>query len=145
MKALSNLIEILSEDMAPDYEERMGALRKLPQYSPVDKTKDEYVKFSCEEFLKEFPKMPGMYCRFALVGDDSITNIRIAQTDDGRFTLSRGDFYKEQRLELGRKFVPFEDYTRATFTPEEIFNKYQFVRVNKYLQNGELYKEDAKY
>ncbi|MBR3280537.1 MAG: hypothetical protein IKI57_01645 [Clostridia bacterium] len=144
MKSLPNLIEILSEEMVPDFDERMAVLRKQPQYSPVDKTKDEYVTYSRKEFEKEFPLMPGLFCKFALVGDDSITMIRISRADNGKYTLSRGDYYKDERLELGKKFVPFEDYTRTPITAKEIFDKYKFVRVNKYLQNGELYAQDYR-
>ena len=143
-KDFSSLIEILSEDMVSDFDGRMAALRKQPEYSPVDKTKDEYVDFSCEEFKKEFPTMPGFYSRFALIEDDCITSIRIVNNFDGRYKLSRGEFYFEKRLELGRKFVPFNDFTEQPLTIEEIFDKFHFVRVNKYLQNGELYEQDFK-
>ena len=143
-KDFSSLIDILSEEKVSDFEERMSALRKQPEYSPVDKTKDEYVDFTIEEFKKEFPSRPGLYSRFALVGDDSITYIRIVKHRDGSYTLENGFFYNHEKLEFGRKLIPFEDYTRQPLTLEEIFEKYHFVRVNKYLQNGELYKEDFK-
>ena len=171
-KGLSNLIEIISEEKVSDFDDRMAFLRKKYYFSPVDKTKDEYVRITYKEFMKMISSMTVYESQFALIGDDKIACIDVVDLGDGRYIVTNGGFIKEDRLEFGRTFVtydpeqdfvfdhgktyehtnkvnfytgiPKEAYSMRPVTSKEIYDKIRFVRVNKYLQNGELYQENFR-
>ena len=115
-------ISTVSTDCVEDYAELFEKLEVSTKYSPIDKSKDEYIQYTFEEFCEKL-KDRGLYCYNKQNENLYVTNF---YNDPSRY-------YFEDR----------NDYTnkKTEGTLEEIYNILQPSYKNVYLSNNKLYSE----
>lgn len=125
LKSLGDkFIEIISEDCIENYADLFDKLERTIDYSPRDKTKDEYVRYNFDEFSKKIVNNY-LYCY----------NSQKKETIVRKYYNSIDKYYCEDRKNNEYKTNKVEG------TVEEIYNILQPMYKNEYLQNGKLYKE----
>ena len=161
LKNFSSFIDIDNSDKINDFDARFSILEKNENYSPVDKSKDEFVPYTYEEFLDGL-KYSGL-SSFALVGEDKITYVYIRRYES-LCAISKLRYIEADRGKLKRQYIEFDpkDYFSgdeiksnfktsdglalcsekdvAVVSLEKAFEVLRLVTVNRYLQNGSLYK-----
>ncbi|GAA4879169.1 hypothetical protein GCM10023310_69120 [Paenibacillus vulneris] len=125
-------IDIVSSDCVENYAELFDYLERSKNYSHYDKTRDEYVPFTLDEF-KEYVsnRKLGSYTY-----DQSFT-FKVSEHDAEtiHYDIEKNEYYKrgDYTREKGYEKFPIG-------TLEELFNKYEPVYKNEYLENGKLYR-----
>lgn len=141
LKSLGNkFIDVVSEECNENYLYLMEKLEREPSYSPVDDNKDEYLPYNLIEFKQKFEKA---YWEVTFYSKDKeIKKIRFNRRND----ISKGlyesyDEEYEDTTTWGRPLTRTRTIKIPFNSIEEIFNKYQPLYLNKYLENGKLYQE----
>lgn len=136
LKSLSGrIIKTVFTEPVINYAELMEEVEHHTIYSPLDKSKDEYVRFSKEEFEKVADQY---YTDKYIYYKNTYVSIRTSKTSDGKYYL-RDDYYwsnnyneKAIKIELG-----VNGYDKA-LSLNELYDKFEFMKKNEYLANGKL-------
>ena len=122
LKSLGDkFISTVSTECVKNYAELFDKLECETDYSPLDESKDEYIKYTFEELAEKINDR-WFYCY-----DSQKRRIEIGKAYNtlDKYYCKEKDTYKD---------------TEKT-TLEEIYNKLQPMYKNEYLQNGKLYRE----
>lgn len=130
LKSLGDkFISIVSEECVENYTEIFDKLECTTDYSPLDKSKDEYIPYTLEEF-----KLMASNNHYNYIYDKNMIEytVRIHPLEEAIYTCKIRNDYRDE----------FKG------TLNEIFNKYQPMFKNRYLINGKLHdttKGDIEY
>jgi len=127
-------IDTISTNCVENYAELFEKLECKTEYSPYDKSKDEYIQYTFEEFIE--------YVN-SLDLDENWRTLNIKSQKDFEEVIAEIRFDKEYNLYYLRG-----DYVRSTNsyvhnnigTIEDVFKKYNPVYKNEYLENGKIYR-----
>ena len=165
LKDFSSFIDIVDSEKIEDFDNRMAELEKKDFYSPVDKSKDEYVPYTYDAFLRHLNSERWGFTSYALIGENEITSVFFMKYDDLCIVGAPWDegIHKEEFSRRYNKFNPKEHFsfnliqyvtnlklncrihcedTVAVMSPQEAYEAFKLVTVNKYLRNGTLYAEN---
>jgi len=117
-------VDTISTECVENYAELFDKLECKTEYSPYDTSKDEYVRYTLEEF------------------NDSINKTRWKDYYDNvknkyEVYLGRDDIYYCKKKDKYNSY----DGKAVQGTLEEIYQTLQPMYKNEYLENGKLYKE----
>lgn len=127
MKSLgSNIISVVDENCVSNYAELFELLEHNAYYSPIDKSKNEYVDFTFDEFEKYI--LNGSWIRFFEKKDDEFIKHSIVIGDD------------KYKLRINEEYNKIEQFDSL----KELFEKYKPKYLNRYLANGKLYETNEK-
>lgn len=139
IRSLNKIISVISEDCDENYADIFEELQCKPSYSPFDRSKDEYVPYELDEFIKEFKKHTWSH---KIIGEDM-------KYHNFRFDVNNGDYtnFKEERIKyVERKNWGYGGYDTTVYEPcedinsiEDIYNKYKPLKKIIYLTNGRQY------
>ncbi|OPH61869.1 hypothetical protein BC351_01105 [Paenibacillus ferrarius] len=133
LKSLGDkFIETTSTECVDNYAELFEYLERSTDYSHYDKTKDEHVPFTLDEF-KEFVSEKKL--------DSYSYNRRFTLRTSGynkeeiHFNNDKKEYYKQGTYisNKGYEEFPIGDI-------EQVFNKFEPIYKNEYLENGKLYR-----
>lgn len=130
-KSLSGkLISVIDDNCVSNYAEIFEELECRTCYSPIDKSKNEYIPYTFEEFSDKVLNgyRWGEVFYYNGLGRKVITNVD-NKTNQKYFVV---EIYNE------RHYSSRQDGTFDTL--EEVFNHYKPCYLNEYLENGKLYK-----
>lgn len=135
-----DIIDVIDENCADNFTELIDKLERDTLYSPIDRTKDEYIDYSLEEFVNNFSEKTWGINFY----NTNHKNISI-QTD------SEGEYYHRYEVVSPEKQdIPYSwsnlsvrtGYITDHFaTLEDVFNVYKPKRRRQYLANGKTYSE----
>lgn len=129
-------IDIVSSDCVGNYADLFDRLEGDTYYSPYDESKDEYVKYTFEDFKESLDKENYLYF-YSSENDEIQDKLSISKksewTDDG---WKYRDEYKV-RNNTTDKYI-YENNSQI----KEIYDEFQPMYKNKYLQNGKLYERE---
>jgi hypothetical protein len=117
-------ISVVSSDCIENYADFFDRLECTIDYSPLDKNKDEYIKYSYEEFSEKFVDN-----RYSI----NCFNVEKREFEVGKVYNTVSQYYYRDRNNYG--------IDKKDGTIEEVFNQLQPMYKNQYLQNGKLYRE----
>lgn len=118
----SRFIEEIELNYQEYFDELFDLLEHDTEYSPLDESKNEYVKYTLEEFSI---RMHEISWRFEFYNSDK-QKINIRKTRDKLWEVRQGDIYNK---------------TKLFRTIEDIYDSFEPHYRNEYLVNGKLYKE----
>ena len=123
-------IETVSAECVENYIELFDKLECNTHYSPIDKSKDEYISYTLEEFLEKANRDWGFHC-YGL--------------DKKEYYIDKvynkpGYYYYENRSNNN-----YYNYKREEGTIQELYDQIQPMYKNEYLINGKLYSEEYYY
>lgn len=121
------LIQEIDNTCVSNYSELFEKLESDKQFSPIDKTKDEYISYDYDEFTRLFESK---ICRYFYSNIDGIS-IREYHID-----------YWGDRVSIGKcseSGYTWGNNEYITVSCQEIFDKYKPMYINKYLSNGKFY------
>ena len=116
-------IDTVSTDCVENYAELFEKLECKTEYSPYDESKDEYIKYTFEEFCEKLKGSRGLYCWDTLNKNIYVTNF---YNDQNRY------YFEDRNSNTSKKIEG---------TLEEIYNIIQPMYKNEYLENNKLYRE----
>jgi hypothetical protein len=128
-------VDIVSTDCVENYVELFDKLECKTEYSPYDESKDEYIQYSFDEFVKLVGELD--------LNDTWYSTLKIKSQKDFNQVIAEIRFDKESNLYYSRG-----EYIRKTNsyihnnigTLEDVFKKYNPIYKNEYLENGKLYR-----
>jgi hypothetical protein len=122
------IIEVISEQCVENYADIFDRLERDASYSPIDKSKDEYIRYTFEEFSDMVKDDYWNYCYDKYKREVSIYN-------------------RDKSCEN----FSYEERHRSCFTPDiktgallETYNTIQPAYKNEYLKNGKLYRTNGR-
>lgn len=125
LKSLGNkFIDTISLECVENYAELFDKLERLTEYSPLDKSKDEYILYTLDEFKNKFNDKDYCYCYNSNKNEIYIDKYRGNSN--------------QYRIENRSNWTGINEEG----TIEEIYNKLQPYYRRQYLKNGKLYKEE---
>ncbi|MFS1518629.1 hypothetical protein V1503_19515 [Bacillus sp. SCS-151] len=118
------IISVVSEDCVDNYAELIDKLEHTTDYSPIDKSKDEYVSYTLEEFKERIKVQNWLYC---------------FNSNKEEFKV---DAYHE-KPKLHKTGHGFYGHNSTTFNNlEELYYSIKPMYKNVYLKNGKLYRKE---
>lgn len=130
-------ISCLSEECHNNYADFISYLEKSSKYSPYDKSKDQFIPYTLEEFKNCYLDSQSFY---TLTNKNEIEIIRFKTTHD-RYDPKTGE-YLINKYGVADKDKMFSSYVGDVFDNiEDLFNKYQPQYKFMYLENGNFYKK----
>lgn len=139
-KTISHIIDIIDEQMHPEFAELIDLMESNKDYSPYDKTKDEYVIEPFNKFKEKCEKICyKTYCYFK--DEIGYFNAGIREKE-GKIYI---DSYDSEHGIRKRNMFPniSNKYNGIDFIPytiEEFYKKFQPYYKNEYLENGKLWR-----
>jgi hypothetical protein len=125
-KNLSNkIIEVTSNECIKNYAETFDQLECSTSYSPFDESKNEYVKYTFEEFCEIFRRC--RWCCFYVLKDNKYNKMAIDYCDNVVSNNERYNIWKSNDVNVNAL--------------KETFDKFQPTYKNEYLMNGKLYRK----
>jgi hypothetical protein len=128
-------IGVVNEECVENYADLFDKLECKTEYSPHDKTRDEYINYTFDEFEKYItPTINHLHywhtVRFMSKKEGGHNNEEIRYDKDLSLFYINGDYNRETR-----------SYEKTILgSIEDVFNTYQPVYKNEYLENGKLYR-----
>jgi hypothetical protein len=132
-------IATVSSECVENYAELFDILESKDEYSPYDKTKDEYKEYTLDEFKK----------------NSEIINDRYYYSSSFNILIKKDNKYVEQNIHYRKNtngqiyyyiekehFYYDKNYEEIIGTFEDVFNKYHPIYKNKYLANGKFYRRE---
>lgn len=149
-KSLSkNIIDILDETCHPEYADLFELMERQVDYSPYDKSKDEFVKYSKEEFKN---KIDNWFKNYNSWNDVNL----LCKIDDGYQDIyfkkeeNKERFYPNSNYSYAKLIFEYETIPNARywesnikFKPVSIDELYEITNPhykNEYLENGKFYR-----
>ena len=114
-------IDVVSSECVENYADLFDKLECNTHYSPIDKSKDEYISYTLEEFSKRVND--GRWWFYCYDLNKNNINIGRIHTSSGYYIEDRNTYKKSELYSI-----------------EEIFNMIQPMYKNTYLQNNKLYQ-----
>lgn len=129
-------IEIVSTDCVENYAELFEELETKSDYSPIDESKDEYINYTLEEFLKNKNNYSSFY-----IYNSNKEKIYIER----KYVFSRYNTYYNRTGEY-QYFLSDQPYfpignRKYYSTLEEIFEEFKPMYRKQYLENGNFYRD----
>jgi len=135
LKSLGDkFIDIISSECVENYSDLFDVLERKTEYSPYDKSKDAYFKYTFEELKESIDDYRWLYC-YQSDNNEVGIKIRIDKRRDEQGEYNSDDYNVEDKTN-GR-----EHFIKHT-TLKEIYDEFQPMYKNKYLQNGKLYERE---
>ena len=137
MKDLNKFVALVSEEKPENFHEMIDKLERDKNYSPIDKSKNEFISYTFEELL------------------EYLSNFEINEYSTQMYDYNKNKMIIKKRgnnayiVEIKMKhsnvfIVEKCQYQKAVeMTLEEIFEKYKPCYLNIYLQNGKLYEREG--
>jgi len=119
-------IDVVSTECIENYADLFDKLERNTHYSPIDKSKDEYINYTLKEFLEKVNKDWGLHC----YGSDK------KEYYIGKVYNKLGYYFYENRSNND-----YYKYKRIEGTIQELYDQIQSMYKNEYLANGKLYSE----
>lgn len=140
IKSLNKIISTVSEECVENYAELMDTLQHDPEYSPIDRNKDEYIPYTKEELEKAFVdrRRKNVY-----IANEKHLELITGSDDSGVYYYYRTENpnYQPYRWGINREDNPY--YLDFNFKNiDEVIEKLKPCYLRKYLANGKLYSED---
>lgn len=133
-------VAIVSEECHEKYAELMDWLERQNEYSPIDKTKDEYKDFTLEELNKELDVLnKNDYKSFYFYSNKKRMHIEYKRDGNSKEKEKLIHIYKLSNDE--KSDYTYWKHFDTLETIEEFYNKYKPQYKNVYLKNGKLYQE----
>lgn len=135
LKSLGDkFIDTASKECVSNYAELFDRLESKTEYSPYDKTKDEYLYYTLDGFEKYINELnlEGRYDGYSidlLVKEDNFTKETIHYEKDKKEFYIRGSYDRNTGYE--KKYMG---------DIKAVFEKYKPMYKNEYLQNGKLFR-----
>jgi hypothetical protein len=145
MKTVSKkLVEVISEESVEDYADIFDILERQYNYSPIDKSKDEYIPYTLEEVIEQITNDKSgwrrnyMYVYSDFQGEIEQTTIQNYHGNPTYYQKKLVTYtcgWRETKTRMENVSVQAESL-------EEIFNILKPMWKKVYLANGKLYKEE---
>ena len=116
-------ISIISTECVENYADLFDKLECNPHYSPIDESKDEYIRYTFEEYNEKLNSNRNFYCY-----DSQKNNLYIQKIN----SKSNYCYYENRNYD--------SNYKRTEGIIEEIYNQLQPMYKNTYLANGKIYE-----
>lgn len=129
-------IETVSSDCVENYAMLFDKLECTTDYSPHDKSKDEYLRYTLEEFVEYVKGLRLDYYSNSYLFkiktkenfDDPIAELRYDKENDIYYIQGSWDSFSRKYIQTNIGSI------------EDVFNKYQPVYKKEYLENGKFYR-----
>lgn len=158
MKSINKkIVSLIDGNCISNYADISEKLEHKSEYSPVDDSKDEYIKYTLKEFT-DYINSESWWCKaFTEITNGKRYSYGITKKDDGLFTCDTNNRYGynlESDIETRFRQEEYEDkdyryyctsntITKKRMMPisiEELYEKLQPHYLNKYLANGKFYE-----
>jgi len=138
IKSLSGrIVKLVSAEPVSNYAELMEELEHHEIYSPVDEIKNEYIPMVIEELEKisrNYYYGPLVYIEYQ--GEVFSSSVR---KYNGEYQLNFNNYpYGSYGRTNNKTAELYRLEGNKTYSLEEIFGKYKFMKQNQYLSNGKL-------
>lgn len=136
----SNIIDVIEESCHPEYAEIFDVMERNPDYSPYDKSRDEIIYYTWEEFLDELSGENHRYFNIEINGRDIYDHFNIKDDEPDKIYLylwGANDATKNI-------FLDKETKESKGIPLKEFFETYRPHCWNLYLMNGKIWRERTK-
>ncbi|MGG1659553.1 hypothetical protein [Brevibacillus sp. NRS-1366] len=142
LKSLGDkFIDIVSTDPVENYAAMFELLECMTEYSPYDKTKDEYVQYTLETLINKVQSEK--YWGWSVYlerSENGTARIKKSNNDDGKYVIIVQERIKDNGY-WGSVHYHNRDKTIFEGTLTEIYTHYKPMFRDKYLVNGKLYQK----
>ncbi|KNB71954.1 hypothetical protein ADS79_14670 [Brevibacillus reuszeri] len=140
LKSLGDkFIEVVSSEPVDNYAAMFESLEHMTDYSPYDKTKDEYIEYTLESFINKI-NSSNYWDRIVYLNknEDETAKIKVNNKDNILYSVIVQERVTDRWFSRG---YSYQDKTIFEGTLEEIHSEYKPMYRNKYLVNGKLYQK----
>lgn len=128
-------ISVISSECAGNYADLYEMLENRTEFSPHDETKDEYIPYTLEEFIKVVSDKCNSYYNsikfFSGINSNNLVELDFDRNDWVFCVFGKYDYRTSTRVKT----------LIGDGSAEFIFNKYKPVYRNEYLANGKFYRK----
>jgi hypothetical protein len=132
LKSLGDkFIDIVSSECVENYADLFDRLERKTEYSPYDESKDKLFKYTFKEFKEDADKRRWFYF---YSGENNRMELDKRRDEQGEYDTDDYNIYN--------KSDTYKNGFIKNTTLKEIYDEFQPMYKNKYLQNGKLYERE---
>ena len=134
----NKLIQVINDKCCDNYSDIFDKMECVSEYSPIDDSKDKFEYYTLEEFKNKKYRWQKYY-----INNSKKIRIEVVTLDEGNFKVVQEHIVRKESYWNNSYYNSWEKQTENIYNDlEEIYNKYKPQYINKYLQNGKLYKRE---